>query len=182
MATPAELLDNMVPVSAFSRGKAAQAFSSASNSTPVIVLKNNAPYRVITTPDEYAYLSEVEADMVLMAEAMARLTANQDAGSVPAEEVYAELGIALEDVDAIETWSWRDVGAVVPSRSSGGSSRIGRIPAYTRGEGDRQSAVESSSLIRRGIRKTSWEPALVPVERPDESEIEVGWHPDRVQA
>ena len=52
MATPAELLDNMVPVSAFSRGKAAQAFSSASNSTPVIVLKNNAPYRVITTPDE----------------------------------------------------------------------------------------------------------------------------------
>lgn len=102
MATPAELLDNMVPVSAFSRGKAAQAFSSASNSTPVIVLKNNAPYRVITTPDEYAYLSEVEADMVLMAEAMARLTANQDAGSVPAEEVYAELGIALEDVDAIE--------------------------------------------------------------------------------
>ena len=82
MATPAELLDNMVPVSAFSRGKAAQAFSSASNSTPVIVLKNNAPYRVITTPDEYAYLSEVEADMVLMAEAMARLTANQDAGSV----------------------------------------------------------------------------------------------------
>ena len=64
MATPAELLDNMVPVSAFSRGKAAQAFSSASNST--------------------------------------RLTANQDAGSVPAEEVYAELGIALEDVDAIE--------------------------------------------------------------------------------
>ena len=64
MATPAELLDNMVPVSAFSRGKAAQAFSSASNSTPVIVLKNNAPYRVITTPDEYAYLSEVEADMV----------------------------------------------------------------------------------------------------------------------
>ena len=98
MATPAELLDNMVPVSAFSRGKAAQAFSSASNSTPVIVLKNNAPYRVITTPDEYAYLSEVEADMVLMA----RLTANQDAGSVPAEEVYAELGIALEDVDAIE--------------------------------------------------------------------------------
>ncbi|WP_258553899.1 antitoxin PHD [Eggerthella lenta] len=97
MATPAELLDNMVPVSAFSRGKAAQAFSSASNSTPVIVLKNNAPYRVITTPDEYAYLSEVEADMVLMAEAMARLTANQDAGSVPAEEVYAELGIALDD-------------------------------------------------------------------------------------
>ena len=82
MATPAELLDNMVPVSAFSRGKAAQAFSSASNPRPSS--KNNAPYRVITTPDEYAYLSEVEADMVLMAKAMARLTANQDAGSVPA--------------------------------------------------------------------------------------------------
>ena len=101
MATPAELLDNMVPVSAFSRGKAAQAFSSASNSNPVIVLKN-APYRVITTPDEYAYLSEVEADMVLMAEAMARLTANQDAGFLSADEVYADLGIAPEDIAAAD--------------------------------------------------------------------------------
>ena len=57
MATPAELLDNMVPVSAFSRGKAAQAFSSASNSTPVIVLKNNAPYRVITPPSPSGWAS-----------------------------------------------------------------------------------------------------------------------------
>ncbi|MBX9033183.1 antitoxin PHD [Gordonibacter massiliensis (ex Traore et al. 2017)] len=98
MATPAELLDNMVPVSAFSRGKAAQAFSSASSSTPVIVLKNNVPYRIITTPDEYAYLSEVEADMVLMAEAIARLTGNQGGDSLSAEQVYAELGVAPEDV------------------------------------------------------------------------------------
>lgn len=105
MATPAEFLDNMVPVSAFSRGKAAQAFSSASNSIPVIVLKNNAPYRIITTPDEYTYLSEVEADMVLMAEAMARLTANQNAAYIPAEKVYADLGIApgdIADVDEVE--------------------------------------------------------------------------------
>ena len=34
----------------------------------------------------------------------------------------------------------------------------------------------------KGDTETSWEQALVPVERPDESEIEVGWHPDRVQA
>lgn len=105
MATSAELLDNMVPVSAFSRGKAAQAFSSATNATPVIVLKNNAPYRIITTPDEYAYLSEMESDMVLMAEAMARLTANQDAESIPVETVYAELGIdpdIVADADDVE--------------------------------------------------------------------------------
>lgn len=105
MATPAELMENMVPVSAFSRGKAAQAFSAASNSTPVIVLRNNAPYRVITTPDEYAYLSEVEADMVLMAEAIARLTSNQGVAPIPADEVYAELGVtaeALADADEVE--------------------------------------------------------------------------------
>ena len=64
--------------------------------------QNNAPYRVITTPDEYAYLSEVEADMVLMAEAMARLTANQDAGFLSADEVYADLGIAPEDIAAAD--------------------------------------------------------------------------------
>ena len=130
MATPAELLDNMVPVSAFSRGKAAQAFSSASNSTPVIVLKNNAPYRVITTPDEYAYLSEVEADMVLMAEAMARLTANQDAGSVPAEEVYAELGIALEEMcirDSAWTMRFRIIPAERAFQSSPMLRRRGRM-------------------------------------------------------
>lgn len=54
------------------------------------------------TPDEYAYLSEVEADMVLMAEAMARVDGESGCRIRPAEEVYAELGIALEDVDAIE--------------------------------------------------------------------------------
>lgn len=102
MTTTAEFLDNMVPVSAFSRGKAAQAFSSATNAAPVIVLKNNAPYRVITTPDEYAYLSEVESDMVLMAEAIARLTANEGVESIPAQTVYAELGIDAEDIDGAD--------------------------------------------------------------------------------
>ena len=40
--------------------------------------------------------------MVLMAEAMARLTANQDAGFLSADEVYADLGIAPEDIDAAD--------------------------------------------------------------------------------
>lgn len=102
MATPAEILDNMVPVSAFSRGKASQAFSAVSNSIPVVVLKNNAPYRVITTPDEFAYLSEVEADMVLMAESVARLTSNQNKEPISADQVYAELGISSEDIEAAE--------------------------------------------------------------------------------
>lgn len=102
MATPSELMENMIPVSAFSRGKAAQAFSAASNSTPVIVLRNNAPYRIITTPDEYAYLSEVEADMVLMSEAIARLSNNQGTEPIPAGEVYAELDITAEEIAEAE--------------------------------------------------------------------------------
>lgn len=105
LATPAEMMSNMVSVSTFSRGKASQAFASVSNATPVIVLKNNTPYRIITTPDEYAYLSEVEADMVLMAEAMARLTQNPDAAALPADEVYADLGITqamIDEADDVE--------------------------------------------------------------------------------
>ena len=57
------------------------------------MLKNNAPYRVITTPDQYAYLSEVEADMVLMAEAMALFDGRtRTRASCLADEVYADLG------------------------------------------------------------------------------------------
>ena len=36
--------------------------------------------------------------MVLMAEAIARLTGNQGGDSLSAEQVYAELGVAPEDV------------------------------------------------------------------------------------
>ncbi|MEF9875951.1 MAG: antitoxin PHD [Gordonibacter sp.] len=105
MALTATVLDNMVSVSAFSRGKAAQAFSAATDASPVVVLKNNAPFRIITTPDEYAYLSEVEADMVLMAEAMARLSQNVENTGISASEVYADLGISqdeLEHMDDVE--------------------------------------------------------------------------------
>ncbi|MFR1638500.1 MAG: hypothetical protein ACLSVD_04575 [Eggerthellaceae bacterium] len=55
MATPAELLTTWCLFRRSAETNRA-GLLSASNSA-VIVLKNNAPYRVITPPDEYAYLS-----------------------------------------------------------------------------------------------------------------------------
>ncbi|MFR1638499.1 MAG: hypothetical protein ACLSVD_04570 [Eggerthellaceae bacterium] len=66
--------------------------------------------------------------MVLMAEA-ARLTANQDAGSVLRKRCTPSWA-SLEDVGRVETWSWRDVGlSFLPKlkedlRALDGSQRI----------------------------------------------------------
>lgn len=61
-------------------------------------------------------------------------------------------------------------------RALDGSQRIRVVKAIAK--------VQSNPLpsSEGGYGKPLGEQALVPVERPDESEIEVGWHPDRVQA
>lgn len=102
MTATSDLLDNMYPVSAFSRGQAARVLSSATDTTPVIVLKNNTPYRVITTTDEYTYLTELEEDMALLAEAYARLTTNEGKEAIPAAQVYKELDVAADELDSMD--------------------------------------------------------------------------------
>ena len=98
----AALLDNMVSASAFSQGKSAKCFEKASDGMPVIVMKNNAPYRIVVTPADFARMSELEEDNELLAMALARLQANSGKPAVPADEVYKELGIDMAEVDATD--------------------------------------------------------------------------------
>lgn len=98
----ATLLDNIVPTSAFSQGKSAKCFEKVADGSPVIVMKNNAPYRVVVTPTDFARMSELEEDNELLSMALARLEANRDKPSLSASEVYERLGIDMEEVAAMD--------------------------------------------------------------------------------
>lgn len=102
MALPAEVLDNIVSISEFSRGGASRAFEKAQGSTPVIVMKNNRPTAVITSPEEYAYLSETEEDFILLGESLLRLARNDRTPTVPFDEVIAEFGLSESDFDDLD--------------------------------------------------------------------------------
>lgn len=98
----AALLDNMVPTSAFSQGKSARCFEKVSDGMPVVVLKNNSPYRVVVTPADYARMAQLEEDNELLSLALARLEANAGKAAVPAAQAYADLGIDMDEVAAMD--------------------------------------------------------------------------------
>lgn len=105
MARVADILDNIVPISDFSRGKASQIFEKASGNTPVIVTRNNTPAAVILSPEEYRYLAEAEENLHLLGLAMERLEANEGkdlSEFATFDEVLAEHGLTREDLDAME--------------------------------------------------------------------------------
>lgn len=101
MSTAASIIGNIVPVSDFSHGKASSIFRGLTDHVPVTVVKNNRPVAVITTPEEFAYLSEAEENIVLIELALERMAANKDKPAVPFDEMLASLNIAQADLDAI---------------------------------------------------------------------------------
>lgn len=102
MPPAADIIDNIVPISDFSRGKASQTFARVADDTPVIVLKNNAPIAVITSPSEYSRLAQIEEDYYLLAEALERLARNEKPESLSFDEVMAEYGITDDDIDSAD--------------------------------------------------------------------------------
>lgn len=102
MASVAQVLENMVPVSQFSRGKASKIFDRLRDEKQLIVLKNNQVSAVILSPDEYYRLSEIEEDFHLLIEAEARLRENEGKPLISEKEALHELGITQEELDAAE--------------------------------------------------------------------------------
>lgn len=102
MASVADMLDNIVPISDFSRGKASQAFDRARSGNPVIVTKNNTPTAVILSPEEYKRMAEVEEDLYLLGLAIERLDANEGKAGIPFEEVLDHFGLTMEEIDAMD--------------------------------------------------------------------------------
>lgn len=100
--TPAALLENMVPVSAFNQGKSSKCFEKVANEAPVIVMKNNVPYRVVITVDDFTRLIELEEDNELLSIALARLEKHAGERGIPAEEVYAKAGVNIDELEPFD--------------------------------------------------------------------------------
>ena len=100
--SPAALLENVVPTSAFNKGQSTRCFERAHDGLPVIVMKNNSPYRVVVTPDDYIRMSELEEDNLLLQMALARLEANVGRPTIPEADVYKDLGVSADEIAAMD--------------------------------------------------------------------------------
>ena len=97
----ANLLNSLVPITQFNRGQASRIFDRLHAESQLVVLKNNQPAAVILSPAEYARLSEIEEDYLLLLEATKRLAENTAPAATMAE-VMRELGVTEADLDAAE--------------------------------------------------------------------------------
>lgn len=97
----AKVIENIIPVSDFSRGKASQAFARAVSGSPVTVVRNNRPINVITSVEDYLYLSEVEENHFLLCEALERLERNGDEPTISLADVLVDHGITEENLASV---------------------------------------------------------------------------------
>ena len=98
MASAANLLHSLVPISQFNKGQAAKIFDRLHSEKELIVLKNNQPSAIILSPEEYTRLTEIEEDYFLLLEANKRIEENGDKQTVPFDSVMRNLGISEQEL------------------------------------------------------------------------------------
>ena len=101
MAYAANILNSLVPITQCNRGQASRIFDRLHTESQLVVLKNNQPAAVILSPEEYARLSEIEEDYLLLIEATKRIAEN-NAPTTPMVEVIKELGITEDELNDTE--------------------------------------------------------------------------------
>lgn len=94
------VLDSIVPISCFNKGKANQIFSDVKKSGVRIVVKNNVPECVLMSPKDYQKLMEEYENAILLAEAHSRLSGKAD--SLTHDEVMKREGLTDADLNDIE--------------------------------------------------------------------------------
>lgn len=100
MAFSANLLQSLVPISQFNRGQSSQIFDRLRKEKQLIVLKNNQPSAVILSPEEYARLTEIEEDYLLLLQANQRL--EHDKAGIPIDTVLKKLNIDEKELKETE--------------------------------------------------------------------------------
>ena len=98
MASAANLLHSLVPISQFNKGQAAKIFDRLHSEKELIVLKNNQPSAIILSPEEYTRLTELEEDYFLLLEANKRIEENGDKQTVSFDSVMRNLGISEQEL------------------------------------------------------------------------------------
>lgn len=92
------VLDRIVPISDFNRGKASHAFNRVANGQPVVVMKRNVPSFVIITTDDYRQAMEAEEDLRLLQLATQRMTDFDPDSTIGRDELMEKYGISEDDL------------------------------------------------------------------------------------
>ena len=57
------MLEQLIPITQFNKGKASQLFSRVQNGEVLVVLKNNSPVAVVISPEEYSIIEKYRHDI-----------------------------------------------------------------------------------------------------------------------
>ncbi len=101
MANITSAIRDTIPISLFNRGLAGKIFEEVKQSGAKVVMKNNAAECVLMAPEEYIRLMDEVNDARLLALATERMEHFDSTSVIPADDLYKELGITKEDLDAI---------------------------------------------------------------------------------
>ena len=108
MLNATDVLENIVPISQFGRGKSSQLFER-SQVKPLFVTKNNTPFSVVLSNDEFIRLSrieknygEIEEDIELIKLAVERSESCKRDDFISFENAMMTLGIDEKDLEMLE--------------------------------------------------------------------------------
>lgn len=101
MENLASAIRNTVPISLFNRGLAGKIFEEVKQCGAKVVMKNNTAECVLLSPEEYIQLIDEVNDARLLTTAAARMEKANPASFVPADQLYAEMGITQAELDEI---------------------------------------------------------------------------------
>lgn len=101
MANIASAIRDTISISLFNRGLAGKIFEEVKQTGAKVVMKNNAAECVLLAPDEYIRIMDEVNDARLLAVATERMENFNPDTVVSADDLYKELGITQDDLDAI---------------------------------------------------------------------------------
>lgn len=101
MANITSAIRDTISISLFNRGLAGKIFEEVKQSGAKVVMKNNAAECVLLAPDEYISLMDEVNDARLLAVAAERMQHFDPESVISADELYKDLGITKEDLDAV---------------------------------------------------------------------------------
>ena len=101
MANITSAIRDTISISLFNRGLAGKIFEDVKQSGAKVVMKNNSAECVLMSPDEYVKLMDEVNDARLLSIANERMQNFNSTNLISSEDLYKELGITEEDLDAI---------------------------------------------------------------------------------
>ena len=101
MANMTSAIRDTISISLFNRGLAGKIFEDVKQSGAKVVMKNNSAECVLMSPDEYVKLMDEVNDARLLSIANERMQNFNPANSISSEDLYKELGITEDDLEAV---------------------------------------------------------------------------------